>query len=198
MGAPVKRGFGVLLAIFLHLVVIGGVVDLVLDHRGDRISAHILLEIVTILAAVAMAGAVWSGWWRTERSVRGLRETLRLRVDERDAWRSSARRAVDGLAEAIDRQFLGWGLTPAEREIAFLLLRGHPHKQIAQATGRSERTVRQHAGSVYQKAGMSSRAELSAYFLGDLILPASQREIGQAREPAGKECPRVDTPGRAA
>jgi DNA-binding NarL/FixJ family response regulator len=38
--------------------------------------------------------------------------------------------------------------------------------------GRSERTVRQHAIAVYSKAKVAGRAELSAFFLEDLLLPA--------------------------
>ena len=76
-----------------------------------------------------------------------------------------------GLGRAIDRQFDAWGLTPAEREVALLVLKGHGHKQIAGLTGRSERTVRQHAVTVYGKAGLGGRAELAAFFLQDLMLP---------------------------
>jgi DNA-binding NarL/FixJ family response regulator len=71
----------------------------------------------------------------------------------------------------VDEQMGRWGLTPAEREVALLLLKGHGHKQIASATGRSERTVRQHAIAVYRKAGVGGRAELAAFFLADLELP---------------------------
>ena len=52
------------------------------------------------------------------------------------------------------------------------LLKGYSHKQIAALTERSERTVRQHAVSVYRKSGLGGRAELSAFFLEDLLLPA--------------------------
>lgn len=69
-------------------------------------------------------------------------------------------------------EFDAWGLTNAEREVAMLLLKGLGHKQIAAQTNRSERTVRQHAVVVYNKAGLSSRAELAAFFLQDLSLPA--------------------------
>jgi len=48
------------------------------------------------------------------------------------------------------------------------LLKGQGHKQIAAATGRSERTVRQHAVAVYQKSGLGGRAELAAFFLDSL------------------------------
>ena len=56
--------------------------------------------------------------------------------------------------------------------MAVLLLKGQSHKEIATATGRSERTVRQHAIAAYHKAGVGGRAELAAFFLGDLTLPS--------------------------
>ncbi|MDR0786796.1 MAG: LuxR C-terminal-related transcriptional regulator [Gemmatimonadota bacterium] len=50
------------------------------------------------------------------------------------------------------------------------MLKGHSHKEIAMMTDRSERTVRHHAGVVYEKAGMAGRAELAAFFLQDVTL----------------------------
>jgi len=41
-------------------------------------------------------------------------------------------------------------------------------------SGRRERTVRQHAVAVYRKSGLSGRAELSAFFLEDLLLPVDE------------------------
>jgi DNA-binding NarL/FixJ family response regulator len=93
------------------------------------------------------------------------------RQQERDAWRASAHSALAGLADAIGSQLERWGLTPAEREVAILLLKGRSHKEIAAATGRGERTVRQHAVSAYGKAGLGGRAELAAFFLADLPSP---------------------------
>lgn len=168
------RRFRILLGIFLLLVVVGGVIDLVLDHREDGLNLHTIYELLTILAAFGMAWAVWSRWWRTERSVRHLQDTLEVRSSERDEWQGRAQRALEGFSRAVDQQFRGWGLTPAEREVAFLILKGNTHKQVAQATERSERTVRQHAGMVYQKAGLSSRAELAAYFMKDLKVPEGE------------------------
>jgi DNA-binding NarL/FixJ family response regulator len=78
------------------------------------------------------------------------------------------------MAKAIDGQFDAWQLTPAEREVALALLQGLGHKQIAYRTNRSESTVRQHAVSVYGKSGQAGRAELAAFFLGGLMLPASE------------------------
>jgi DNA-binding NarL/FixJ family response regulator len=100
-----------------------------------------------------------------------LRVSLDAQRAERDAWQASARAALEGLGHAIDAQFAAWRLTPTERQVALMLLKGYSHKQIAAMTTRGERTVRQHAGVVYEKAGLAGRAELAAYFLHDLMLP---------------------------
>lgn len=64
-----------------------------------------------------------------------------------------------------------WGLTPAEQDIALLLLKGLSHKEIAQVRAVSETTVRQQARSLYRKAGLSGRSDLAAFFLEDLLGP---------------------------
>jgi FixJ family two-component response regulator len=52
-------------------------------------------------------------------------------------------------------------LTPREREVFDLLVRGAPHKQIAYALGISERTVKLHRHEVVQKLQVRSLAELA-------------------------------------
>ena len=160
------------IAIVLLCVAIGGAVDLVLDEPDSWLTAHVLVELALMTASLSLATFLWRGWWRTSRSLRAATHELSARdaahEAERRAWQAGAASALENLSAAIDRQFDAWQLTPAEREVARLLLKGHGHKQVAALTGRSERTVRQHAVSVYQKAGLSGRSELAAYFLEGL------------------------------
>ena len=160
-----------LLAIVLVGTMLGGGIDLFLDAPYSWRSPHVLYEMTLIVAALATAALLWSGWWRSRRTLIETRNVLAERSAERDAWRASADAALAGLGKAISERFAGWGLTPVEREIALLLLKGRSHKQIAYTTGRSERTVRQHAVAVYQKSGLNGRAELAAFFLEDILLP---------------------------
>jgi DNA-binding NarL/FixJ family response regulator len=108
-------------------------------------------------------------------------EANRLSVDlavarqEAERFRNEARDALRGLGEAIDRQFSRWQLSPAEREVGLLLLKGLSHKEVAAARSTSETTIRQQALAIYRKSGLHNRAELSAFFLEDLLLPAAQR-----------------------
>lgn len=164
-----------LLAIALLSIVVGGVADLAMDRPTTWLSFHVIFETLMIAGALLMATTFWLGWWRSSRAAASLADRLEAQSAERDRWRERARQALEGLGEAVAEQFSAWRLTAAEREVALLLLRGLGHKQIAAATGRSERTVRQHASVVYEKSGLGGRAELSAWFLRDLMLPADER-----------------------
>jgi len=157
------------LALLLAAIAVGGSVDLVLDRPETWLSFHVLYELVLVLGALAMATWLWQGWRTAEQENRSLRLTLETHQAERDAWRASAEQALTGLSQAIEAQFDRWALTPAEREVARQLLLGWSHKEIAARSGRSERTVRQHAVSAYQKAGLGGRAELAAFFLEGLL-----------------------------
>jgi DNA-binding CsgD family transcriptional regulator len=138
--APDARTLRVVLVVVLLLTVIGGGVDLVLDAPESWTSPHALYELALAAFAAGTMLWLWRGWWRSQLIVRRSRQ-------------------------AVDARFAAWGLTPVEREIASLLLAGRSHKQIAFATGRSERTVRQHAVAIYQKSGLAGRAELAAAFV---------------------------------
>jgi len=175
LGEDNERGLRYLLAAVLLIMVVGGTVDLVLDAPSDWRSVHVLLEFAMLVFAVGASVFLWSGWARASRSLEATERALAERQEERDAWRGRAQTALDGLGSAIKERFDAWGLTPAEREIALLLLKGRSHKDIAYHTVRGERTVRQHAVSIYHKSGLGGRAELAAFFLEDIMLPADDR-----------------------
>ncbi|HET9797819.1 MAG TPA: helix-turn-helix transcriptional regulator [Gemmatimonadaceae bacterium] len=164
-----------LLTLALLSIIVGGTADLVMDHPARWLSFHVVFEMLMIAGALLMATTLWLGWWRAAHAAAALRLSLESESAERDRWRASAQHALEGLGRAIDAQFTEWRLTPAEREVALLLLKGYGHKQLAALTDRSERTVRQHAGVVYDKSGLGGRAELSAFFLQDLMLPGEER-----------------------
>jgi DNA-binding CsgD family transcriptional regulator len=184
-----------ILSVALASIVVGGTADLLMDAPATWLSFHVVFETLMIAGALVMATTLWLGWWRSEHAAAALRASLEQQSAERDRWRASARHALEGLGRAIDAQFAEWHLTPAEREVALLLLKGYGHKQAAALTDRSERTVRQHAGVVYQKSGLSGRAELSAFFLQDLMLPGAEGFLG--RRASGVQQHRDEVAGAA-
>jgi hypothetical protein len=64
-------------------------------------------------------------------------------------WRDETRALLKGLGEAIDRQFLTWKLTGAERDVGLLILKGLSLKEIAAVRVTSERTIRAQARSIW-------------------------------------------------
>lgn len=67
--------------------------------------------------------------------------------------------------ERIEGEFARWALTPSERHIAYLMLKGLRLRAIARARNTCERTVSQHARAIYHKAGVPGRAGFAAHFL---------------------------------
>jgi DNA-binding NarL/FixJ family response regulator len=154
--------------IILGIVIIGGAADLYFD-APDRLDLHVGVELFLMVVSVGTAVYLWREWRRTSDALGTARESLVSSRAESDEWRRRSDAALSGLRQAIDDQFVKWQLTPTEREIAVLLLQGLGHKQIAGRTKRSERTVRQHAVTIYHKSGLQGRAELAAFFLEGLV-----------------------------
>ena len=164
---------GVLLLIALLVVT-----DVVGDLQQGASAWHVALEILA--AGLALLGALHL-----------LRSTLRLRRylvrqaedlsqvrAQAEAWRQQSRRHVEGLSRSIDAQLDGWRLSPAEKEVAFLLLKGLGLREIAELRGTHEKTVRAQSASIYAKAGLAGRSELAAFFLEDLLVPRTAVNVG--------------------
>ena len=68
-------------------------------------------------------------------------------------------------------------LSPREREVFALVVRGLPNKQIADVLGVSERTIKAHRGQVMHKMGVQSGAELgrAVEWLGDFFRTTRQQ-----------------------
>jgi DNA-binding CsgD family transcriptional regulator len=153
--------------------------DAGLDVVEGADAGHLVFEGVVIVLACGGLLLLWAQILRSGRKARALEgRLLRARADA-DHWRHASEALQRGLGEAIDRQFREWGLSAAEREVGLLLLKGLSLKEIAELRGTSERTVRQQALAIYRKGEVAGRAELTAFFLEDLLVPHDEK-WGQA------------------
>lgn len=157
--------------------------DLVLDIGDGTTFGHVVTEgalfVVGLLGAIFMLRrlvAVTRGERAARQEALELAEQLAITQDEARRWRDEARELLQGLGSAIDQQFQRWALSPAEKEVALLLLKGLSHKEIAAVRSITEATARQQARAVYRKSGLSGRNDLSAFFLEDLLLPPTQSQ----------------------
>jgi DNA-binding CsgD family transcriptional regulator len=178
------RGTAVIAALFACISLLAGL-DLLSDMGEGASLRHTITEAALLLTGLAGLAAMLRRLARATRQAKALRDeaqSLTERLDEKTAeaerWRDEARSLLEGLGSAIDRQFSRWGLTPAEKEVGLLLLKGLSHKEIADVRGIGEATTRQQARAVYKKAGLAGRHDLSAFFLEDLLIPT--RDAAQA------------------
>lgn len=174
-------------AVVLVLMVVLVAVDLATDVREGSTLFHVALEGAVIAIGLIAAGGLAirvRGLARDARELRAHASELAasLEASQRDAerWRSDASDLITGLSAAIDAQFARWDLSPAEGEIARLLLKGLSHKEIAQVREVNETTVRQQARALYRKAGLSGRNDLAAFFLEDLLGPRERLRVAKA------------------
>jgi len=93
-------------------------------------------------------------------------------LKESHAWKTQAKKYIQGLSATIDEQLDVWQLTPSEKEVAFLLIKGLSLKEIAELRKTTEKTTRAQATTIYSKARLSGRSQLSAFFLEDLLAPS--------------------------
>ena len=132
------------------------------------------VRIVTLLALCAIPALIAYQSFLVYKARLALVRDLDVARIQGRQWRDQTRALLMGLGEAIDRQFVTWKLTAAERDVGLLILKGLSLKEIAAARVTSERTIRAQARSIYAKAGLSGRAALSAFFLEDLLAPIGQ------------------------
>jgi len=187
----------------VELVVLLGValllaVDLAADARSDESTSHVVLELVAVAVSLGTFVLLFARWRRNRRDLEARLTDLTYRLgssrDDAKRWQAEAEAALSGLGAAIELQFQRWKLTEAEQGVGLLLLKGLSLKEVAAVRGTSERTVRQQALAVYRKADLAGRAELSAFFLEDLLLPSSSA----GRERQGKTDPVAKNPPESA
>ncbi len=129
--------------------------DVLADITFDGVDLHLVLESAVALALIL--GVVFGAL--------EMRRTLED-VERSETALSAARGAM---ADLIGTQFAAWGLTPAEREVALLALKGFDVAAIARLRGAASGTVRAQLARIYAKSGVTNRAELLSVFIEDLI-----------------------------
>lgn len=150
--------------------------DILNDLRTDAISGHFVFE-ATVTAALVFGVLLGA-------------HTLRRTIELLGSQETALDVARGALSDVIDRQFQAWALSPAEREVAFLALKGFDVAEIAQIRGVAQGTVRAQLTHIYAKADVTGRAQFGAFFVEDLLgdgfaapLPASP--LSKVVTPAG-------------
>ncbi len=122
------------------------------DHLDDL---HLILEAVAALALCA--GVIY------------LMRELRDLLNRMAAMELGIRAARGEMADLIDAFFDQWRLTPSEREIALMVLKGIDNDSIAKMRGTAQGTVRAQCTRIYAKAQVDGRPQLLSIFMEELL-----------------------------
>lgn len=141
-------------------------VDYITDLKTEPGWEHLTLDLILlVLLTLSVVRAVFM----TMQSREKLKNRQSKLEEEVGLVKKEVTRRRLGLSAEVDRQFEKWGLTEAEKEVAWLLVKGLASKEIASIRGSSEKTVRQQSLAVYSKSNLAGRAELAAFFLEDWL-----------------------------
>ena len=104
-------------------------------------------------------------------------------------WHEEERNLLQSLRKAVNKLFTQWDFSSTDKEIAFYLLKGLSLKEIAKLRGNTYLTIKQQSHLLYRKAGLGGRAQLSAFFLGELLQPdvAPDEASGEPESQQGRQ-----------
>jgi DNA-binding NarL/FixJ family response regulator len=159
------------LAFFLLLVTLFIFSDIYGEAREYGMNLHLVVEIMIGIISGGIFIFLLSSIRQTKVDLQSKIKDIQQLNMQSEKWKAEAQKHIQGLSMAIDKQFDVWHLSKAEKEVAYLLLKGLSLKEAADVRSTSEKTVRAQAQAIYEKSGLSSRSELSAFFLEDLLAP---------------------------
>ncbi len=160
-----------IIAIILLGISVMTLIDLIIDSKEGVSWWHTSIEGLVVVAALFGVFLLMRDTFKLKRSLKDEKEFTAKFKKEASIWKEHSKKYLEGLSQSIDSQLNKWQLTKSEKEVAFLLLKGFSLKEIAALRKTTEKTARAQSTTVYAKAGLSGRSQLSAFFLEDLLLP---------------------------
>jgi DNA-binding CsgD family transcriptional regulator len=147
------------------------VVVLLGDLLRGELGVHETGESFATAMALGGALAMWRMLSRSRAAARQLAASLERSRADLARWRERTAEVLEGLETYVEGRFDDLDLSPAEREVAMLLLEGLSLEEIAGARKVNHSTVFDQAQAIYRKAAVEGAAELAAMLLEGLLLP---------------------------
>ena len=118
-------------------------------------AAHAGIEALAIVALWTGGAITLNGLYRLSR--------------RNEAVETQLMAATGEFQRMMDKRFDEWGLTPSERDVAILSVKGMSIAEIADARATREGTIKAQNASIYRKSGVSSRADLLSLLIDEIV-----------------------------
>lgn len=137
------------------LLLADALADLLGGERFLRASASHYLEFAVVVALVLGICLTAREIGKVMRRHQSLERTLKA--------------ASGAFHQLIEESFDAWSLTPSERDVALLVIKGLSISEIAKARRTKEGTIKAQCNAIYRKAGVSGRTQLLGLFIDELM-----------------------------
>lgn len=94
--------------------------------------------------------------------------------------------------QLIEDRFDAWSLTPSERDVALLAIKGLSIAEIAKARHTKAGTIKAQCNATYRKAGVTGRTQLLSLFIDELMGDGLRAPETTVASPARSSCTRDD------
>lgn len=117
-----------------------------------------VMEVIEVTASIGMLLGVFSTFALVSQGQRRIQD-VEMKVEA----------ASGEFNNYLKSQFEEWGLSPTEKNITILVIKGFSNQEIADLRGTSESTVKSQMSSIFRKSNTSSRNQLVTWMLEDVI-----------------------------
>ncbi len=155
-----------LLLIVAVLHTYGFTVDL---QKSDRNVFHLSIDALVVLISFAGVAYLLRENYNKRQEIERLTTQLNHSNERISDLHKKLQQASRGYSEVIQEQLQAWELSPTEKQVALLLLKGLSFEEIATVRNTKEKTVRQQAIAIYRKSGLNGRHEFAAWFFEDFL-----------------------------
>ncbi|WP_448213829.1 helix-turn-helix transcriptional regulator [Colwellia sp. MEBiC06753] len=159
------------IAVLLGIIMVLNFFDVLTDISLGVPLWHIIEEGIIVLASAIGVIFLVTEINRRTKDINHLKKELVKSDDKLQNISEEMKNVRAKYSELIYQQFNDWSLTQSEQEIAILMLKGLSFREIAGVRDTKEKTVRQQASKIYEKANIEGRHEFSAWFLEDFLTP---------------------------
>lgn len=174
---PIRRA---LFLVFVLCVFTVSAIEIIVEFLAEETLAEMADDLLRFIFSAVLLAILVAERVAQKRELADLRQQLAkargklAKTDARSVQLASQYRAV------MQKQFEAWGLSASEQDVVIGMLKGLSFREIAELRGTREKTVRQQASTVYRKAGVGGRSELTAWFFEDMLEPLPATERGAA------------------
>ena len=117
------------------------------DHNGFELVVALALVFGTVLTGLQIRG-------------------MTRRAEKVEAQLKAASGAF---IELLEESFDNWALTPSERDVALLAIKGLSIAEIADIRHTKDGTIKAQCNAIYRKAGVTGRPQLLSIFIEELM-----------------------------